>query len=365
VKIAIVHDWLVTDGGAEKVLRSLVELYPRADLYALVDFLSAAQREKILGGRDVRTSFIQRLPFARKHFRNYLPLFPMAIESFDLSGYDLILSSSWAVAKGVKRVPGQKHICYCHTPIRYAWDLYKEYTEGLPPVKRRAVEWTLKRLRRWDLDTLGRVDRFIANSRFVAERIRRTYGRKAEVIYPPVDTSAFTLCREKEEYYLTASRLVPYKKTRLVVEAFNAMPERRLIVVGDGEEYDAIHRIAGPNVEVAGYLENGELIEKMRRAKAFVYGAVEDFGIVPVEALACGTPVIALGKGGTAETVRDGVNGVLFGDQEAGSIVEAVERFEKMVFDPERVRENSRRFSTARFKREIVDFVMMATGEER
>jgi len=352
-KIAIVHDWLVTDGGAEKVLRSLIDLYPQAEIFSLVDFLDADGRRKVLAGKRVRTSFVQKLPFARRYFRNYLPLFPAAVESLDLSGYDLIFSSSWAVAKGVKRLPGQKHICYCHTPVRYVWYLYDEYTRRLPPLKKQLVQWSLKRLRRWDIATLDRVDRFVANSAFVRERILRTYGKPAEVISPPVDTGAFTLQMRKEDYYLTASRLVPYKKTRLIVEAFNAMPQRRLVVIGGGEEYETIRRIAGPNIEVLGHQSDEVLVERMQKARAFVYAAVEDFGIVPVEAMSCGTPVIALGTGGTAETVQDGVNGVHFEKQDVDSLVAAVERFETMVFDPVRVRATAERFAPERFRKEI------------
>lgn len=357
MKVAIVHDWLVTDGGAEKVLRHLLELYPEADIYTLVDFLDNGARERVLGGRETRTSFLQKLPLARRHFRNYLPLFPKAIESFDLSDYDLILSSSWAVAKGARRRRGQRHICYCHTPIRYAWDMYDEYTASLPWAKRLPVKATLQYLKRWDRATLDRVDAFIANSRFVQERIRRTYGRESKVIYPPVDTTAFRLCEQKEDYYLAASRLVPYKKTRLIVEAFNTMPEKKLVVIGQGEEYEAIRQIAGPNIQVMGYQSDEVLIETMRHAKAFVYAAIEDFGIVPVEAMSCGTPVIALGIGGAAESVADGVSGVHFYEQSVEAIREAVERFEASTFDSLQVRRSVEKFSAERFRREMREYI--------
>ncbi len=221
MKIAIVHDWLVTNAGAEKVLKAILEIYPDADIFSLVDFLSDSERAIVLKGKYAHCSFIQKLPFAKKYFRNYLPLFSIAIESFDLCKYDLIISSSWAVAKGVKTTKKQTHICYCHTPVRYAWDLYDEYTSSLSGIKKLLVVWSLKKLRKWDIDSLGRVDYFIANSKFVQERIKRTYNRNSTVIYPPVDIDKFTLFVNKEEFYLTASRLVPYKKTKLIVEAFN------------------------------------------------------------------------------------------------------------------------------------------------
>ncbi len=357
MKVAIVHDWLVTNGGAEKVLCNLIALYPDADIFTLVDFLDTDTREEVLGGRQTKTSFLQNLPFSRKHFRHYLPLFPKAVESFDFTGYDLIISSSWAVAKGAWRKKGQVHICYCHTPVRYAWDLYDEYSASLPFLKKLLVKATLQYLRRWDIRTLDRVDGFIANSRFVQERILRTYGRSSEVIYPPVDIDAFSLGEEKEDYYLAASRLVPYKKTKMIVEAFNSMPEKKLVVIGRGEEYEAICRIAGPNIEVMGYQSDEVLIEKMRHARAFVYAAVEDFGIVPVEAMSCGTPVVALGIGGAAESVVDGMNGVHFFKQSAMALCAAVRRFETLRFDPSSVRSSVERFSAERFRREIREYV--------
>jgi glycosyltransferase involved in cell wall biosynthesis len=222
MRVAIVHDWLVTNAGAEKVLKNIVELFPDADIYSLVDFLSDIDRKDIIAGKLVTTSFIQNLPLAKKHFRNYLPLFPKAIESLKLDDYDLVLSSSWAVAKGVKKRKEALHICYSHTPIRYAWDLYDEYTFHLSQPKKFLVEKSLQYIRKWDFKTVSRVDHFLANSAFVQERIARTYKREATIIYPPVDIEKFTLCEEKEEFYLTASRLVPYKKTKLIVEAFNA-----------------------------------------------------------------------------------------------------------------------------------------------
>lgn len=347
----------MTDAGAEKVLKAICEIYPEADIFSLVDFLSDEDRKSILNDKDVQTTFIQNLPFAKKYFRNYLPLFPKAIESFDLSKYDLIISSSWAVAKGVKTTNKQLHICYCHTPIRYAWDLYDEYIYSLSGIKKWLVKWTLEKLRKWDIETLDRVDTFIANSEFVSDRIKRTYKKESTVIYPPINVDKFTLFSIKEDFYLTASRLVPYKKTKLIVEAFNQMPQKKLVVIGSGEEYETIKKIAKSNIEVLGYQNDEVLINTMQRAKAFVYAAVEDFGILPVEAFACGTPVIALDDGGTAETVIHKINGVYFKKQTVNDIINAVEEFESLEFNSIEISKHAQTFSTSRFRQEIKDFV--------
>ena len=357
MKIAIIHDWLVTNAGAEKVLKNIIDIYPDADIFSLVDFLNEKNRKDVINERIVKTSFIQKLPFAKNHFRNYLPLFSNAIESFDLSSYDLIISSSWAVAKGVKTTPSQIHISYCHTPIRYAWDLYDEYTSNIKQPKKFLVEQTLKRLRKWDIKTLTRVNFFIANSKFVQKRIDKTYKRESTVIYPPVNTNKFILNEKKEDYYLTACRLVPYKKTKLIVEAFNQMSNKKLVVIGNGEEYEIIKKIAKDNIILLGYQEFEQMIKFMQKARAFVYAAIEDFGIVPIEAQACGTPVIALNDGGTAETVIDGVNGVHFQKQTCEDIIDAVKRFELMDFDYKKISLLSKKYSQERFKKEFKLFV--------
>ncbi len=356
LKVAIVHDWLVTDAGAEKVLRCLVDIYPSAEIYSLVDFLSEEERKTVLNLKFAKTSFIQNLPFAKKHFRNYLALFPLAIESFDLSSYDLIISSSWAVAKGVKSHSKQVHISYCHTPMRYTWDMYEEYTKNLKNPKKILVQKTLKYLQKFDMRTLDRVDYFIANSKFVQNRIKKTYNRDAVVIYPPVDVDNFKLCKIKEEFYFTASRLVPYKKTKLIVEAFNEMPNKKLVVIGDGEEYESIKKIANSNIEILGYKDKACMIEYMQKAKAFVYAAIEDFGILPIEAMACGTPVIALNDGGTAETVHNS-NGIHFQEQTIKAIVQAIKKFETQKFNYQNISKDAQLFSDFRFKQEIKEFI--------
>ncbi|MCX6077349.1 MAG: glycosyltransferase [Campylobacterales bacterium] len=356
-KIALVHDWLVTDAGAEKVLRAIIDIYPDADIFSLVDFLSDDERAVVLNGKYAKTSFVQNLPFAKKHFRNYLPLFPLAIEGLDVSAYDLVISSSWAVAKGVKTTKNQLHISYCHTPIRYAWDLYDEYTANLKQPKKFLVEQTLKYIRKWDMQSLERVDYFIANSKFVANRIQNSYNRESSVIYPPVETQKFTLWEEKEEYYLTASRLVPYKKTKLIVEAFNEMPTKKLYIIGSGEEFETIKKIAKENVLILGYQEKKTMIEYMQKAKGFVYAAIEDFGIVPIEALACGTPVLALNDGGTHETIEDGINGVHFEHQTKENIMDAVERFETLQFNYKQISKSADSYNEERFKSEVRGFI--------
>jgi len=352
LKVAIVHDWLVTIAGAEKVLIELLELFPQADLFSIVEFLSPLERKKLLN-KKAKTTFIQHLPFSSKFFRNYLPFFPLAIEKLELKEYDLIISSSWAFAKGIKKEPHQKHICYCHTPIRYAWDLFEEYTSSLPPIKKQIVRIILKNIRLWDIKTSKNVDLFIANSSCVQERIKRIYKRKAVVINPPIDTYKFEPWFKKEDYYLTLSRLVPYKKTALIVEAFNNMPDKKLIVVGKGEELSYLQKIAKSNIQVLGYQEDKEVVNLMQRAKGFVYGALEDFGIVMGEALSTGTPVIAYGKCGALDIVKEGKNGIFFHEQTPQEIIKAVKKFEEIEFDYEIIRNSALKFSRENFRKKV------------
>lgn len=367
MRIAIVHDWLVTAGGAEKVLAALLKLYPEADLYSVVEFLPEGQRE-FLEGRPVRTSFIQRLPFARRRYRTYLPLMPIAVEQFDLSAYDLVISSSYAVAKGVLTGPDQLHVSYVHSPMRYAWDLQHQYLRQSSldrGLKSWVARWLLHQMRMWDVRTAAGVDHFVVNSRFIARRVRKTYRREATVIHPPVDVARFVPREGRDDFYLTASRLVPYKRVDLIVEAFARMPDRRLVVIGDGPEEDRIRALAGPNVEFMGFVADDVIRERMARARAFVYAAEEDFGIVPVEAQACGTPVVAYGKGGALETVRashgTGVppTGRFFARQDADDIVRAVDAFEadREEYDPEAIRAHALTFSEARFLETFGQFV--------
>ncbi|WP_175803284.1 glycosyltransferase family 4 protein [Burkholderia ambifaria] len=367
LRVAIVHDWLVTYAGAERVLEQIVACFPDADLFSLVDFLDD---RAFVRGKPVTTSFIQKLPFARTKYRSYLPLMPLAIEQLDVSDYDLVISSSHAVAKGVLTGPDQMHISYVHSPIRYAWDLQHQYleqsnlTHGPKSLLARMI---LHYIRNWDTRTANAVDGFVANSAFIARRIRKVYHRDAAVIFPPVDVDGFSLNEVKDDFYLTASRMVPYKKIDLIVEAFSRTPERKLVVIGDGPEMQKIRAKAGPNVEIMGYQPFAVLHDRMRRAKAFVFAAEEDFGISVVEAQACGTPVIAYGKGGALETVLEprshpNPTGLFFDEQTPHAIVAAVDDFERAPqrFTPHACRANAERFSADTFRRRFLDYVEAA-----
>lgn len=357
MKIALIQDWLVGYAGGEKVLEQILALYPDADLFTVVDFLPPGKRDFILN-KETRTTFIQRLPFARTKYRAYLPLMPLAIEQLDLSAYDLVISSSHAVAKGVLTGPDQVHVSYVHSPIRYAWDLQHQYLaeSGL---QRGIKSWLARKilhyLRLWDVRTANGVDHFIANSHFIARRIQKVYRRDAEVICPPVDVARFQLREDKEDFYLTASRMVPYKRIPLIVEAFSRMPDKRLVVIGEGPDFERARALATPNVSLLGYQSAEVLIDHMQRAKAFVFAAEEDFGITPVEAQACGTPVIAYGRGGSLETVRgegDAPTGLFFHEQSVPAIVAAVEAFEQrpQAISARACREHAERFSPESFR---------------
>lgn len=369
MKIAIVSDWLVTYAGAEKVLEQMVECFPEADLFAVVDFLDD---RKFVKNKRSTTTFIQHLPFARKKYRAYLPLMPFAIEQLDLSQYDVVVSSSHAVAKGVLTGPDQVHISYVHSPVRYAWDLQHQYlvqsklTRGL---KSWIARLSLHYIRMWDTRTAAGVDYFLCNSNFIRRRILKTYRRDAQVLYPPVDLDAFSVKETKEDFYLTASRMVPYKKVDLIAESFTRMPGRKLVIIGDGPEMDRVRAKAGSNVSILGYQSFEVLRDHMQRAKAFIFAAEEDFGITPVEAQACGTPVIAFGKGGAVETVRDiqsaQPTGVLFATQTVDAVVHAVEKFESNLplFTAANCRANAERFSTGLFKEVFTAYVRNAATQ--
>ena len=365
MKVAIVHDWLVTYAGAERVLEQMLAVSPDADLFSLIDVVPEQERA-FLGGRPVRTSFLQRLPGVRRHYRSFLPLMPLAIEQFDLSGYDLVLSSSYAVAKGVLTGPDQLHVCMCYSPIRYAWDLQHQYLRetGLDGARGIPARWLLHRIRMWDYRTAGGVDDFIAISHFIARRIWKVYRRESTVIYPPVDVDNFTPEGAREDFYVTASRMVPYKRIDLIVEAFAAMPERRLIVIGDGPEASRIRARGGSNVQFLGQQPFQVLRDHLRRARAFVFAAEEDFGIAPLEAQACGTPVIAYGKGGVLETIPGLTSlqpaGVLYDQQDPVALRRAVATFEAEMtrFTAAICRQNALRFSPQRFRRQLSEHIL-------
>ncbi len=361
IKKALICDWLNVYAGAERCVESFTNIWADFEIYSLIDFLNDTDRYGILKNKYAHTSFIQNLPFAKSRYRDYLPLFPYAIENFNLSEYDLILSSSHAVAKGVLTHSDQLHISYVHTPIRYAWDLYFEYLKnsGLNSgLKGFFAKYFLHKIRIWDLISTNRVDYFIANSRYIASRIKKIYGRASDVIYPPVDTDKFEAKENKDEFYLTVSRLVPYKKVDVIVEAFSQI-NRKLVLIGDGPDMDKIKSKAKKNIEILGYQSNETIKHMMQNAKAFIFAAKEDFGIAPVEAQACGTPVICYGNGGVRETVIDNVSGVYFYEQSVESLLGALDRFEHNVdkFDPSFIRRNSLRFSRKRFEEEIKTYI--------
>lgn len=365
MKVAIVVDWLVTYAGAEKVLEQMLKVFPEADLYSLVNFLTDDQK-KFIQNKKVTTSFIQNLPFAKKKYRSYLPLMPLAIEQFDVSKYDIVISSSHAVAKGIITGPNQLHISYVHSPIRYAWDLQHQYLReaGLDHgLKMWIAKYVLHKIRIWDYRTANGVDFFIANSKFIGQRIWKVYRRYSDVIYPPVNVNDFQFKEEKKDYYLTASRLVPYKKVDLIVEAFTKLPNKKLYVIGEGPEFKKIKKKAGKNVTLLGHQDFDTLKEYMQDAKAFVFAAEEDFGITPVEAQACGTPVIAFGKGGALETIRGSISerptGIFFDEQNPESLIKAINRFEKnpTLYNPYNCRENALSFSEKRFRGEFKDYI--------
>lgn len=366
MRVAIIQEWLTTMGGSEKVVKAIAEMFPEADIFALV---ADQKLVKELGfeNKKLTTSIIQKLPFGLKKYKTYLPFFPFAIEQFDLSEYDLIISSNHAVSKGVLTTSDQLHITYCHSPIRYAWDLHHQYLreEGLGfNFKGILARYFLHRIRIWDFISSSRPDYFVSNSNFIAKRIYKVYQKPATTIYPPIEINDFTLEVNKEDYYVTSSRMVPYKKIDLIVEAFSLMPDKKLVVIGDGPDYNKIKAKAGSNVTFTGYLPFNELIVKLQKAKAFVFAAIEDFGMLPLEAQACGTPVIALGKGGSLETVKHGVTGILYPEQTVASLIDGVGQFEKLAVDPLVIRQHAETFGIEEFKKQFNNFINEKVGEK-
>lgn len=360
MNVAVVHEWLETFAGSEKVVEQILQLYPEATLHSLVDFLDAETRAQ-LHSQPIITSFIQRLPGARRHFRTYLPLMPLAIEQFDLSAYDLVISSNHAFAKGILPHPDQLHISYVHTPIRYAWDLQFQYLQQADldkGLKSGLTRLLLHYLRMWDHLSASRVDRFVANSQFIARRIAKTYRRPAKVIYPPVAVDQMAVNAHRDDFYLTVSRFVPYKRVDLTVNVFNQLG-LPLVVIGDGPEFETLRTKAKPNIQLLGYQPDAVVYDYMQRCKAFVFPALEDFGITVVEAQAAGAPVIALGRGGTAETVIPDKTGILFAEQTLASYKAAVQRFESqgLPTDVEVIRQQAERFSVDRFRQEFAQLI--------
>lgn len=368
MRVAIVHDWLLGMRGGERILNVFCRIFPQAEIFTLI--YDKGSLTPTLENRPIHTSFLQNLPSVKEKYRNYLPLFPLAIESFNLKGFDLVISSSHCVAKGAKKPKEAKHFCYCYTPMRYMWVFFEQYFGSYPPWKKALVRLVGEDIKRWDIATLPRVDEFIAISETIKERIRNIYKRDSTVIYPPVEIDKFRFdpSRKKGDYYLCVSALVPYKRIDIMVDAFNNMPDKKLVIVGDGnvrKEWEA--KIKSRNIKFMGWADHDEVVRICNGAKAFLYAAFEDFGIAPVEAQALGIPVIAYGEGGTAETVipingphaKTNPTGILFYRQDAQSLTEAIKEFERKEgeFKPLDARRNAERFSEEKFVNSIKTFV--------
>ncbi|MFF8803215.1 MULTISPECIES: glycosyltransferase [unclassified Methylobacterium] len=352
MRVAIIHYWLVGMRGGEKVIEALGRMYPEADIFTHVVVPEALSED--LRRHTIRTSFIAKLPRAARMYKSYLPLMPLALEQLDLSGYDLIISSESGPAKGIIPPEGAVHLCYCHSPMRYIWNMYHEYRRSAGPVARAAMPLLTHYLRIWDESSAARVDRFVANSSTVAGRIRRYYRRDAEIVHPPVDVAAFAPVGLEElgDYYLMVGELVRYKRPDIAVRAFNAS-KRRLVVIGGGEMLDELRALAGPTVQILGSQPFAVLRHHYARALGLIFPGEEDFGIVPVEAMASGRPVIAYGRGGATETVVDGRTGVFFDEQSEDALIDAVARLEGLALDPAEIALHARQFNPARFERQM------------
>lgn len=362
MKVAIVHDWFVVKGGAEKVVKQMLECYPNAEVFSLFDFLSPEDRSEIMKEKRVKVSFMQKLPFAKKNYRYFFPIFSKAIESISLKGFDLILSSSHAVAKGIISEENQIHICYCHTPVRYAWDMKEDYMKMVPAGVRNIVSWRLNKLQKWDKENAQNVTQYIANSKNISHRIKNNYNRNSSVIYPPVDTEYFkpnSKGNNIDKPFLVVSRLVPYKRIDLIINVFNNHPELKLNIIGDGPEFFELKHLAKSNIKLLGYQSDEAVRNHYQNARALLLAAIEDFGITSPEAQACGTPVIALNKGGYSETVLENTTGVFFAEQNEVELEKAIQHFIKIEsnFNSEEIRSHAEKFRIDRFKNEFLNIV--------
>jgi glycosyltransferase involved in cell wall biosynthesis len=357
LRVAIIHEWFSGEGGSEKVVKELHEIFPEAPVFVFVYDKTSMPDE--YNKMDVRTSFLQKIPFAKQRYQNLLPLMPLAVEQYDLSEYDLVISSSTCCSKGVITKADTLHICYCHTPMRYGWDLFHDYKKRKNKLMKWIISWQMKSIRQWDRLSADRVDNFIANSNYVKKRIYKTYRRESEVIFPPVDTDFYTPSSEQEEYYYIVSRFVHYKRLDIAIEAFNELG-LPLIITGDGPEYKKYKAMAKDNIKFTGRLSDEEVRGYYRKCKAFIFPGEEDFGITPVEAQACGKPVIAFGKGGVLETVIEGKTGLFFYEQKKDALKQIILKFEKSIGSFERsfIRKHAETFSKSRFKRQINEFIV-------
>lgn len=364
MKVAFVHDWFTIPAGAEKVAREIIDVMQPHGVFSLFNFMDFRELNEITQGRGVKTSFLQQVPKASEHYRHLAPLYPKAISRLDVSDYDVVISSSWMAAKGIQKRPGQVHLCYCHTPMRFAWDLQDTYLNRYgydSGLKRFFARFLIKRLRQWDQRTAQDVNHFVSNSHFVAKRIKRAYNRDSQVIYPPVDTSRFKLHEEKSDYYFTASRFVDYKNLELIIRAFNKLPGHRLVIAGQGPLEKQLKKMARPNIEFLGWVDDDTLVHHMQHARGFVNASVEDFGIAGLEAQSCGTPVIALGLGGYTETVIEHETGIFFHREHPEALADAIIRFERSEFDPRAVRKNALRFDRDVFRERFLNFFLDKT----
>ena len=361
MKVVFVHDWFTIPAGAEKVAREIVDTIQPHAIYSLFNFMEESALAEITRGNDVRTSFLQRVPKATNYYRHLLPFFPKAVQSFDLSDFDVIISSSWMAAKGIKKREDQIHICYCHTPMRMAWDMESVYLEkhGFKKGLRKWVaKYFINRLRKWDVKTSENVDHFIANSDFVSQRILDAYGRKSTVIYPPINTIKFRLKERKSDFYFCAARHVDYKNIDLIIDAFAKLPKRKLVIAGTGPLEKRLKKKATVNVRFIDWVDEPTLVSYMQRAKAYINASIEDFGIAGLEAQSCGTPVIAYHAGGYRETVIEGVTGLFFHRAHAEVLADTILRFEELNFDPYVVRKNAKRFDEKVFNEQFLNYFL-------
>ncbi len=361
-RTAIVHDWFCNMGGGDKVAEAFLDIMPGSPVYTCC-YLEKSLTPR-LQAADVKASFLQKFLNQKKdNHQKFLPLMPAAFENFDMNEYDIVLSSSSCCAKGVITRPGALHFCYCHTPMRYAWEFFGEYTEDMRPMKRRIIGLIMDYIRIWDVISANRVDYFIANSQNVANRIWKHYRRKATVIYPPIDTAYFTPGKEDGDFYLCISRLVKYKRIDLAVKACNKL-KLPLVVIGQGAEYDDLKKMAGETVQILGRQPDDVIRDHYRRCKAFIFPGEEDFGMTPLEAQACGRPVIAYGKGGALETVIDGKTGVFFAEQTVESLVEGIKRLQSIQIDRDVCRQNAERFSFQTFRERMQEEIERRCQDE-
>lgn len=354
MKIAIVHYWLVSMRGGERVVEALCEMFPGADIYCLV--LDEGKISNTLRVRNIKTSFLQNIGGV-KHYQKMLPLMPFALEALDLTGYDLVISSESGPAKGVITRPDAVHVCYCHSPMRYIWDLYPQYYKSVGKLAQVFMSVFSPMLRVWDVATAARVDYFVANSAFVQSRIKKFYRRDSIIVHPPVDVSRFKVSDEVEDYYLCAGQITPYKKIEIAVEACTNL-KRKLVVVGDGVS-EELRRRAGPTVQFVGRADDATMVNYISKCRALIFPGLEDFGIVPLEAMASGRPVLAYGKGGALETVVPGVTGLHFGVQTAEALETCMLEFERIesAFDGSLIRRHAEGFGVEAFKLQMSSFL--------